>query len=198
MDNDEKSRLANMVLAPYIQKATALEGKFRYVGGNQFRHALNTLAILMDYHYIDPVLLKGSIIHDIFEDVQCVTPDEIINLDNDGRAVYQLVMEVTRKKIDEKNEPKEEYLERILTKGSKNAKILKCADRISNLTDLHTDIFDRTYVKKYIKETKKWVLPMAKEIDSNMHFELKDIIQRREENLRLYSKFWPIKKKKKH
>jgi hypothetical protein len=39
---------------------------------------------------------------------------------------------------------------------------------------------------------------MAKEIDSNMHFELKDIIQRREENLRLYSKFWPIKKKKKH
>lgn len=195
MNNEEKSRLANMVLAPYIQKATALQGKFRYVGGNQFRHALNTLAILMDYHYIDPVLLKASIIHDVFEDVQCVTPNEIINLDNDGREVYQLVIEVTRKKVDEKDEPKEVYLERILTKGSKNAKILKCADRISNLTDLHTDIFDRTYVKKYIKETKKWVLPMAKEVNSNMHFELKDIIGRREENLRIYSKFWPLKKK---
>lgn len=187
-----------MVLAPYIQKATALQGKFRYVGGNQFRHVLNTLAILMDYHYIDPVLLKASIIHDVFEDVQCVTPNEIISLDSDGKAVYQLVMEVTRKKVDGKDEPKEEYLERILTKGSKNAKILKCADRISNLTDLHTDIFDRSYVKKYIRQTKKWVLPMAKEVNSNMHFELKDIIRRREENLRIYSMFWPIKKKKKH
>ena len=198
MNNEEKSRLANMVLAPYIQKATALQGKYRYVGGNQFRHALNTLAILMDYHYIDPVLLKASIIHDVFEDVECVTPDEVIIIDNDGKAVVQLVMEVTRKKIDEKDEPKEEYLERILTKGSKNAKILKCADRISNLTDLHTDIFDRAYVKKYIKQTKKWVLPMAKEVNNDMHFELKDIIRRREENLRLYSLFWPILKKKKH
>jgi len=198
MDNEEKSKLTNMVLAPYIQKATALRGKFRYVGGNQFRHAFSTLAILMDYHYMDPVLLKASIIHDIFEDTTCITPNEIINLDNDGRAVYQLVMEVTRKKIDEKDEPKEDYLERVLTKGSKNAKILKCADRISNMTDLHTDIFDRTFVKKYIKETKKWVLPMAKEIDSNMHFELKDLIRRREENIRIYSMFWPLKKKKKH
>ena len=198
MNNEEKSRLAGMVLAPYIQKATALQGQFRYVGGNQFRHALNTLAILMDYHYIDPVLLKASIIHDVFEDTQCVTPDEIINLDLDGRAVFHLVMEVTRKKIDEKDEPKDEYLERVLTKGSRNAKILKCADRISNLTDLHTDIFDRTYVKKYIKQTKKWVLPMAKEVNADMHFELKDIIRRREENLRLYSLFWPLLKKKKH
>ena len=198
MNNEEKSRLANMVLAPYIQKATALQGQFRYVGGNQFRHALGTLAILMDYHYIDPVLLKASIIHDVFEDTQCVTPDEIINLDGDGRAVYQLVMEVTRQKIDDKDEPKDAYLERILNDGSRNAKILKCADRISNLTDLHTDIFDRNFVRKYIKETKKWVLPMAKEVNSDMHFELKDIIERREENLRIYNMFWPLKKKKKH
>lgn len=198
MNNEEKSRLAGMVLAPYIQKATALQGQFRYVGGNQFRHALNTLAILMDYHYIDPVLLKASIIHDVFEDTQCVTPNEIIHLDNDGRAVYQLVMEVTRQKIGDKDEPKDDFLERILTKGSMNAKILKCADRISNLTDLHTDIFDRTYVKKYIKQTRKWVLPMAKEVNADMHFELKDIIRRREENLRLYSLFWPLIKKKKH
>lgn len=186
-----------MVLAPYIQKATALQGKFRSVGGNQFRHALSTLGILMDYHYIDPVLLKALIIHDIFEDVQCVTPEEIMHLDSDGDAVCRLVMEVTRRKIDGINEPKDVYLERILTGDSKNAKILKCADRISNLTDLHTDIFDRTYVKKYIKETKKWVLPMAKEVNANMHFELKDIIRRREENLRIYSMFWPISKKKK-
>ena len=34
---------------------------------------------------------------------------------------------------------KADYLKRILEQGSRRAKILKCADRISNLTDLHTD-----------------------------------------------------------
>jgi len=195
MDNIEKARLANMVLAPYIQKATALQGKFRYVGGNQFRHAFSTLAILMDYHYFDPVLLKASVIHDVFEDVQFVLPNEIIYLDEDGSKVYELVMEVTRRKTGDKNEPKDVFLKRILTEGSKNAKILKCADRISNLTDLHNDIFNKSYVRKYINESKKWILPMAKEVDQNMLFELKDIIHRREENLKFYTQFWPLRKK---
>ena len=55
MENSEKSELEHMVLAPYVQKSTALRGKYRYVGGNQFRHALSTFAILLDYHYMDPV-----------------------------------------------------------------------------------------------------------------------------------------------
>ena len=195
MDNLEKARLANMVLAPYIQKATALQGKFRYVGGNQFRHAFSTLAILMDYHYFDPVLLKASVIHDVFEDVQFVLPNEIIYLDEDGQKVYELVMEVTRRQIGNENEPKDVFLKRILTEGSRNAKILKCADRISNLTDLHSDIFNKSYVRKYINESRKWILPMAKEVDQNMLFELRDIIRRREENLKFYTQFWPLRKK---
>ncbi|MCX6251559.1 MAG: hypothetical protein NTX61_12495 [Bacteroidetes bacterium] len=195
MNNLEKARLANMVLAPYIQKATALQGKFRYVGGNQFRHAFSTLAILMDYHYFDPILLKASLIHDVFEDVKCVSANEIIYLDEDGKKVYELVMEVTRRTTGDEDEPKDVYLTRILAEGSVNAKILKCADRISNLTDLHSDIFNKSYVKKYINESKKWVLPMAKEVNQNMLFELKDIIRRREENMKFYAQFWPVKKK---
>jgi hypothetical protein len=192
MENFEEKALEQLILAPYVQKSTALRGKYRYVGGNQFRHAFSTFAILLDYHYIDPVLLKASIIHDLFEDVKCVSPDEIIHIDNDGKAVYDLVMEVTRRK----EETKDEFLSRILRDGSDNAKILKCADRISNLTDLHTDTFDKEFVKKYIDETKKWVVPMAEEVNSNMLFELKDLIRRRESNLRvLSSHFWPMKRK---
>jgi hypothetical protein len=192
MENFEEKALEQLILAPYVQKSTALRGKYRYVGGNQFRHAFSTFAILLDYHYIDPVLLKASIIHDLFEDVKCVSPDEIIHIDNDGKAVYDLVMEVTRRK----EESKDEFLSRILRDGSDNAKILKCADRISNLTDLHTDTFDKEFVKKYIDETKKWVVPMAEEVNSNMLFELKDLIRRRESNLRVPSShFWPMKRK---
>jgi hypothetical protein len=179
MENAEKTILENMVLAPYIQKSTALRGRYRYVGGNQFRHALGTFAILLDYHYMNSVLLKASIIHDLFEDTDSVTPEDIMNIDSDGPEVYKLVMEVTRRK----EETKAQFLGRILNEGSRDAKILKCADRISNLTDLHTDIFDRKFVLKYIAETKEWILPMAKDVNENMLFELKDIILRREASM---------------
>lgn len=180
-----------MILAPYVQKSTALRGKYRYVGGNQFRHALSTFAILLDYHYMDPILLKASFIHDIFEDSKCVTADEIIKLDSDGPEVYKLVMEVTRNN----EESKDQYLERVLRTGSEKAKILKCADRISNLTDLHSDIFDKQFVHMYIEETKKWVLPMAKEVNEHMLLELKDIIRRREANMRMTGHIWPLTRK---
>ena len=78
--------------------------------------------------------------------MECVSEEEIISLDEDGKKVFNLVMEVTRRK----KENKAGYLTRVLTNGSKNAKILKCADRISNLTDLHLDTFDKEFVKKYI------------------------------------------------
>jgi hypothetical protein len=188
MENFEEQALEKLILAPYVQKSTALRGKYRYVGGNQFRHAFSTFAILLDYHYIDPVLLKASIIHDLFEDVKCVSPEEITSLDSDGQAVYELVMEVTKRK----KEDKQDYLKRVLTQGSQNAKILKCADRISNLTDLHTDTFDKDFVKKYIEETKRWVIPMAEEVNANMLFELKDLIRRREQNLKVHLPIWPL------
>jgi (p)ppGpp synthase/HD superfamily hydrolase len=193
MDNSEKNLLEKMVLAPYVQKATALRGKYRYVGGNQFRHALGTFAILLDYHYMDPVLLKASLIHDVFEDTKCVSPEEIIFLDKDGPEVYKLVIEVTRTKT----ETKDEFLERILLNGSTSAKILKCADRISNLTDLHTDIFDKGFIKNYIEESKKWIIPMAEQVNKDMLYELKDIIQRRERHFKMPTHIWPLTRKDK-
>jgi len=191
MENFEREELVNMVLAPYAQKATALRGIKRHVGGNQFRHALMTYAILIDYHYVDHVLLKASVIHGIFEDVKCVTFDEITNLDKDGPAVLQLVLEVTKKN----EESKDVYLERLFEKGSENAKILKCADRISNLTDLHPDIFDRDFIRRYIDETRKWVIPMAEQVNRNMLYELEDLLARRELLLSFAASIWPFRKK---
>lgn len=191
MENYEEKALEQLVLAPYVQKSTALRGKYRYVGGNQFRHAFSTFAILLDYHYIDPVLLKASMIHDVFEDVKCVSREEIVSLDEDGQKVYDLVIEVTRSP----NESKTDFLERILAVGSIQAKVLKCADRISNLTDLHSDTFDKEFIKKYIDETKVYVLPMAEEVNHQMLFELKDLIKKREKSLKVPTNIWPLKRK---
>lgn len=191
MENYEKDLHVNMIIAPYVQKATALRGKKRYVGGNQFRHAMMTFAILIDYHYVDPVLLKASVIHDLIEDIPSTITEDITTLDPDGKKVLDLVMEVTRHEKETKNE----FLRRILESGSELAKVLKCADRISNLTDLHPDIFEKEYIKNYIQETIKWVIPMAQQVNKDMLFELQDLIKRRDANLRFSSSIWPLKRK---
>jgi (p)ppGpp synthase/HD superfamily hydrolase len=173
--------LRNLVLAPYILKATALIGISRKVGGNQFRHSFSTLGILLDYKYFnDSVLLKASLLHDLLEDLPETQVDEIRYIDHEARQVVDLVLEVTRRK----EETKQEYLERVLEFGSMRAKVLKCADRISNLTDLHRDTHPDQKISDYLDQTEKYILPMARQVNPDLVIELTDLIARRRDILR--------------
>jgi len=171
-----EDKLRSLVLAPYIIKATALIGNARYVGGNQFRHAFATLGILLDYKYFsNPVLLKASLVHDLFEDIPSTDKSILRHLDSDGHMVTDLVLEVTKNE----NESKASYLKRLLETGSSNAKILKVADRISNLTDINRSIFSDSKITQYLDETEQYVLPMASEVNLDMVRELTDLIKKR-------------------
>jgi (p)ppGpp synthase/HD superfamily hydrolase len=179
--HDFEQSLRNLTLAPYIIKAMALIGVKRRGGSNMFRHQLSTLAILLDYKIIDPVLLKAAVIHDLFEDapgMPGVTEEEIVRLDSDGAAVYALVMEVTIRVVDGTREPKSKYLLRIMQRGSQRAQLLKLADRISNLTALGF-VHDVAFVKKYVEETRVSVLPHAERVNANMFRELSDLVESR-------------------
>jgi len=181
MDDFEDS-LARITMAPYIVKAMALIGVRRRAGSNMFRHQISTLAILLDYKIIDPVLLKASVIHDLFEDAPTmpgVNETEITRIDSDGPAVYELVMEVTIRIVDGVREPKAEYLRRIMREGSARAKKLKLADRISNLTSLGY-LNDVAFVRRYLAETRACILPFAADIEPNMFRELSDLVERGE------------------
>jgi GTP pyrophosphokinase len=179
MEDRERASLESLVLAPYIQKATALIGRSRRVGGNQFRHAMATLAILIDYHYTNPVLLKAAVIHDLFEEVPGTERSSIRRLDADGRAVVDLVLEVTR----QPDSPKPEFLARLRDRGSEAARILKVADRISNLTDLHETVFTRAFVARYLEETQTYVQPMARAVNRDMAAEVAYLLERRRKKL---------------
>jgi len=175
-----EEKLRSLVLAPYLIKATALIGKARFVGGNQFRHAFATLGILLDYKYFsNPVLLKASLIHDLFEDIPSTDQWAIRNLDSDGEKVADLVLEVTK----DNHETKADFLKRILEKGSFDAKILKAADRISNLTDINRSIFSDFKIAQYLNETEEFVVPMAQQVNHDMVIELTDLIKKRREML---------------
>ncbi|MFA6855933.1 MAG: hypothetical protein WCR31_01875 [Treponema sp.] len=171
MDNEAMLLLKSMFLAPYMQLATALIGKARHAGGNMFRHQLDTMAILIDYGYIDSVLLKASVIHDVIEDVPGFDQNLIINVDEEGKDVYRLVLEVTKKEGQLKND----YLRSIIANGSQRAKVLKCADRISNMISLGF-VTDPEFIERYCDETEYFILPIALEVDYNMYQELINLI----------------------
>jgi (p)ppGpp synthase/HD superfamily hydrolase len=182
---DIEQSLRNLTLAPYMVKAMALIGVKRRGGSNMFRHQLSTFAILLDYKAIDAVLLKAAVIHDLFEDAATmpgVSREEIERIDADGPAVYALVMEVTIRTVNGVREPKTEYLRRIMTEGSDRAKLLKLADRISNLTALGF-VHDAAFVRKYVDETRTCVLPYAERVNANMFRELSDLTENRERAL---------------
>lgn len=189
MDNLERT-LGSITLAPYIVKGMALIGVRRRGGSNMFRHQMSTLGILLDYKIIDPVLLKAAVIHDLFEDAPTapgVSESEICRIDADGPAVYQLVMEVTIRTVNGIREPKSEYLLRIMTAGSPRARILKLADRISNLFALGF-VHDVAFVERYLRETRDYILPHAREVSADMHRELSDLIENRQRMLPLIVK----------
>ena len=188
MESDWVRQLAGITLAPYICKARALIGVPRISGDNMFRHQMMTLTILLDYLVIDSVLLKASIVHDIAEDapgMPGLSREEIVCIDAEGGQVYELMIEVTRR-VDEygRKEPKSRFLNRIMETGSSRARILKLADRISNLVSLGY-VHDPDFVRRTLEETRDYILPYAQAINPDMYRELSDLVTSREANLRL-------------
>ncbi|MBQ0051398.1 MAG: hypothetical protein KBT11_04970 [Treponema sp.] len=178
MDEKEMLKLDGISLAPYMQLATALIKKGRRAGGNMFRHQMDTLSILLDYGYIDSVLLKASVVHDCIEDIPDYDHELIKRRDSDGMDVYKLVLEVTKKEGEDKNT----FLTRILNTGSHKAKVLKCADRISNMISLGF-VTDSKFIERYCDETEFFIFPMALEVDFNMYQELINLVMTRRQYL---------------
>jgi len=178
MNTEQMDKLSGTRLAPYIQVATILIGKSREGGGNMFRHQLDTMSILIDYKYIDTVLLKASLVHDVLEDIPDFNHNILLSIDYESHAVYNLVLEVSRRH----GETKPDFLTRISESGSKTAKILKVADRISNMISLGF-VNNLSFVERYINETEKYLIPIANEVDNNMLIELTDLVNSRRKYL---------------
>ena len=170
--------LKGTFLAPYMQLATALIGKTREGGGNMFRHQFDTMATLIDYGYIDSVLLKASIVHDLLEDVPDFNRNLLLQVDFEGPLVYDLVMQVTR----QPEETKPEFLTRVLKSGSRQAKILKVADRISNMIALGF-VINTEFINRYTEETAKYIFPIAEQMDKDMFSELQSLVESRRKYL---------------
>jgi hypothetical protein len=63
--------------------------------------------------------------------------------------------------------------------------LLKCADRISNLTDLHRDTHTEQKISDYLDQTEEFVIPMARKVNADMLIELTDLVAKRREILQI-------------
>jgi (p)ppGpp synthase/HD superfamily hydrolase len=139
-----------------------------------FRHQIDTMAILIDYGYIDSILLKASLVHDLIEDMPEFNRNLLLSIDFESPAVYDLVLQVTRNP----GETKPEFLTRVRESGSRNAKILKCADRISNMISLGF-VMNTEFITRYTEETVQYIFPIAGDVDKNMLCELESLVASR-------------------
>jgi GTP pyrophosphokinase len=178
MNTQNMLLLKGIYLAPYMQIATSLIGKTRHSGGNMFRHQMDTLGILIDYGYIDSILLKAACIHDVVEDIPDFNHNLILEVDSESWQVYDLVLEVTKRE----GQLKSEYLRGIIDHGSKRAKVLKCADRISNMISLGF-VTSPEFIERYCEETEDFVSPIALEVDYDMYQELIQLVITRRQYL---------------
>jgi len=164
----------NLNIWPYLEIALHLKNKKRKGFGNMFRHQIDTFGILLEFGYHKPVLLKAALIHDLLEDGEEVgfhDFEDLKKIDENGKDVIQLVKEVSIRIRDNNQEPREQFLERIMKRGSENARVLKLADRLSNINSL-VQTKDKHFISRYISETNKYILPYASGIDENMAREL--------------------------
>jgi GTP pyrophosphokinase len=178
MNTQNMLLLKGIYLAPYMQIATSLIGKTRHSGGNMFRHQIDTLGILIDYGYIDSILLKAACIHDVIEDIPDFNRNVILEVDAESGQVYELVLEVTKRV----GQLKSEYLRGIIDHGSNRAKVLKCADRISNMISLGF-VTSPELIERYCDETEYFVFPIALEVDYDMYQELIQLVITRRQYL---------------
>jgi len=145
-----------------------------------FRHQVETFAILIEYGYNDPVLLKASLIHDLFEDgekVGFVEFESVKTIDDDGNKVFKLVQELTIRIVEGNEEPKPVFLERIMNSGSNQARLLKLADRLSNINTLFSTN-NTEFINRYCQETRELIMPHADAINKRMADELRKSLKK--------------------
>lgn len=149
----------------FIKKKHA--GQKRKQGTPYYTHPIAVAELLKGKGFPIEYQLAG-LFHDLIEDTDA-TYEEIIRLSNED------VAEAVRLVSKTKGYVMSEYIENI--KLNDMARMVKLADRVHNLSESAST--SRKFQKKYIDETKKWFLDLAKGtvFEDDLSFQLNNLIQ---------------------
>jgi len=132
-------------------------------GTPYYHHCARAARNLMEhFHVKDPDVIKAALLHDTLEDCT-LNPEEIQS--RFGPRVAALVQAMTKpdcgpgESYDQRNE---RYLRDQIINGPPGAVEIKLADRMDNIDDLHL-VPDRSMVGRYVEDTERHYLPLARE-----------------------------------
>ena len=125
-------------------------GVYRISGEPYISHPIRIASALISLGVKDSEILVGAILHDVLEDTS-ITEDVLFS--EFSKEAVDIIIRVTNKP----DMSKEEYYDQI----SRNPKatIVKLADRCHNVSTMNH--FNLSKIKKYIKETEDYVLPLC-------------------------------------
>ena len=144
----------------------------RKQGTPYYTHPQAVAKLLKDKGFSEEYQIAG-LFHDLLEDTDA-SENEISNLSNEN--VLKAVKLVTK----EDGYRMEEYMKNIAEFDM--ARMVKLADRIHNLSESPTA--NRKFQSRYIKETKKWFIELAKGtvFEKDLMKQLNNLIKVYEEN----------------
>lgn len=134
-------------------------GQYRKDGMPYIVHPLKVCSTLINYGIDDDITLAAALLHDLLEDCGDKFPlkgRELITEYHFSQEVLDIITLLTKESGLDDYE-----LSIYFKKIEQNCKaaLIKLSDRLHNSTSLYTFTFDR--MRKYIKETDDFILPMA-------------------------------------
>lgn len=129
-----------------------------------WNHPYNVMKIILTLGEKDKTILTAAILHDVLEDTEYTTEMMIKDF---GEEVTKLVMAVSKPKNYTSELASEYYVNIYQNKDiliRKGSCYIKMADRIDNMYSVAITC-DKEYALKYLQETKKYYLEIAKVIN---------------------------------
>lgn len=150
----------------------AHSGQFRKDGVTPYvYHPLKVATTLFKMDEVTEDIVIAALLHDVLEDCKHISANEI--KDKFGENVLKLVQELTNASKENKNLSRTERkaLDRKkIANISKEAKLIKLADRIDNLRDLndHKDDFKKLYKEESRLLLNECLLNVNNELESTL------------------------------
>lgn len=161
------AELTRIQLAYWLAK-NAHRAFMRDNGERYFEHPRAVAVSLVNHGFKDTEFVVMGLLHDVAEDTN--TPCTVL-VDLFGSETWKrleilsrympLFDPVTGQIMQRYKKPLEQYYEEI-SKASDIVKIVKYADRLNNLQTC--GVWDAERRNRYIKETRQYILPLAKEL----------------------------------
>lgn len=172
---------SSLVVRAYDFAKKSHGSQIRKDGSPYISHPVEVALILANQGFDEDVIC-AALLHDVVEDCGCSVDDIRENFNSNVASLVDAVSAIDKDEYEYndddiyedihfiKTSTEEQTFKKLISAGKSNplAFSIKFADRLHNLRTI--SIFDRSKQLEKVRETEKWILPIAKNLSSEYFF----------------------------